>query len=684
MIVLCVCVCISSQANDKKEQLAKLIYHGNFEEAEKELKEYNKPELKKLKSILKKYNELIRKSKEKRKKRYQELIEEAKKKLKENDIEKALSALRKAKFYSAEEKKFKNLDLVKKITKLAEKKAKEYFEKHNWLKAGNLYAELSTIWDENKEYEDFVDICAKHIRYEAVYKKNSDWQDLIEDIRVEVVPEVSFHVGQFYVSKPDFEKMTLKGLDALKTMAELPKLSEVFPGFKNKKHREKFSAEIEKLIAQVKEQKLKTGKFDKKELWQAFFKLLIINQDTCNLPDEVVIKEFTDAALDALDPFTGVIWPAEVDDFAKHTTGKFSGVGIQITMENNKIKVITPIPGTPAYRAGIMPGDYIISINGKSAEGITLDQAVRKITGPKGTKVTLGILHPLADKPVEITLIRDTIVIHTVKGYKLDENNNWKYIIDPKDKIAYIRITNFTDTTVPDLKKALNQIKKQSARALILDLRFNPGGTLRSAVEVVDLFINRGLTIVSTKGRATRPWKCVAKTGQYLSVPIIVLVNAYSASASEIVSGALKDHKRALIVGERSFGKGSVQNIIGIVDDTCKLKITTAYYYLPSGKCIHKKDKKSKDWGVSPDVEIKLTPEEIKDVLEIQRESEVVRKLNNGNPTTKPTTQPTKKGGNKKVDIQLKAAETLLKARLLLGKPWNSVIEEKAIKPITD
>ena len=687
------------------EQLAKLIYTGKFSEAEKictsqPTSTRNGQQVSQQENIynwIDKYQKIIEQSQKIRQEIYREDIKKAKEYIEKGDIEKALTAARKARFYAKDEEAFIKLKWLCELTKKAKQKAQEYLKKHEWLKAGNIYAELAGIYKNDAQYDKLIEDCSKRVRFQSFYKPNGEWKEQLKGIRIEIM-EVGLYIEQFYVEKPDFHKMTIGGLQAIRIMTEIPKLAEVFAVFKNKKSVKQFIRQIDRLIEQVNQQYARTRKFSKKEFWQAFLKLVTINQDTIELPDAVIVREFFDAALSELDPFTNIIWPAEVDNFVKHTTGRFSGVGIQITMENNKLKVITPIPGTPAYKANIMPGDLIVSINGESTEGITIDQAVRKITGPAGTKVVLGILHPFADKPVNITLIRDTIVIHTVKGFKRKPDNRWQYIIDPESKIGYIRITSFTDSTVPELTDAIREIEKQSAKGLIIDLRFNPGGTLRSAVKTVDMFISRG-TIVSTRGRNVEPWVGRAHPRVITKMPIIVLINNYSASAAEIVSGALKDYHRALIIGERSFGKGSVQNVISLLNDTCRLKLTTAYYYLPNGKCIHKKSKRSKDWGVNPDVLVKLTPNELRYIVEIQRDNEIVKQVNgkvidsekiktqiNNKDThpsaTLPTTTQAKKPERKKgkdkekrppVDIQLQAAVTIMKARLALNLPWKII-----------
>ncbi len=669
--------------------LAGMIYTGKFEQAQKTITTQpgvlvNRP-TDSMQARLSNFNVLLDQREEVRQSTYDENITEARDYFDKGDIEKALTSVRKARFYAKDTKEFGEIDWIKELAQKSKVLANDYLKKHEWLKAGNIYAELATIYEDDKTYDQLTRDAAMRVKLEATYKEDGQWKDDLEEIKIDVVPEVSLQIYNYYVENPDFAKMVSRALNNLAMMREIPKLSEVFKPLGEPEKCGQFEQQIKKLEKQATTQS-QNKKFATREFWQAFLKLLVINDETCQLPRNVIIKEFLDASLAELDPFTNVIWPAELSDFDKHTTGRFSGVGIQISMENNKLKVVTPIPGSPAFQAGILPGDLIVTINGESTDGISIDQAVRKITGPKGTKVTLGIMHPWNDEIRQVPLIRDTIVIQTVKGCKLDKDNNWQFMIDPENKIAYIRVTSFTDTTPGELTDALKKLTQNGARGLILDLRFNPGGTLKAAVETVDLFIDEGV-MVSTRGRNVEPWQKSAspKNTRFRDLPIIVLVNGFSASAAEIVSGALRDYHRAWLIGERSFGKGSVQNVLPIVGDTCKLKITTAYYYLPSGKCIHRKPE-SKDWGVDPNLKVELTPTELRDVIELQRDAEIVTQVNGerapevpATTTTTSTTESNSESDSKKprkyppVDIQLDAALLVMQSRLSLGVPWDAV-----------
>ena len=371
-----------------------------------------------------------------------------------------------------------------------------------------------------------------------------------------------------------------------------------------------------------------------------------------------------------LDPYSQYMTPADVKELMVATEGQFGGLGIEITLDQNRVlKVTTPLEGTPASKAGVLPGDRIVEIDGKSTFRMTVLDAVKVLRGKPGTKVVITVLHEARRKREKITIVRDIIKIKSVRACML---------VDKEAKIGYIRMTNFQKTTRDELDRSVGQLRDQGMRALVLDLRRNPGGLLDSAVKVSDRFLKEG-TIVSTKGRIPQSVRTYEATeeGTYPDVPLAILVSGYSASASEIVAGAVQDTHRGILVGTRTFGKGSVQSILPL-DGGARLRLTTAKYYTPSGRCIHRDmDSKEDDpWGIRPDIEVKMTFEEEIALLkhwQKQRIEENTAHNGEAEPEEKPAPEPKPKveGEDEEkpfVDKALVRAVDALKAILVYRK----------------
>lgn len=298
--------------------------------------------------------------------------------------------------------------------------------------------------------------------------------------------------------------------------------------------------------------------------------------------EDVNPTELTDAALngirDILDPHTTVFTPKDYEGLKVSMEGKFGGVGITISLRDNVLTVISPLSGTPAFRLGIRAGDRIRKIDGKDTKGLSLDDAVSKLRGKIGTDVTVSIQREGVPDLMDFTITRAEIVVHAVPYYGMVSKD-----------IGYIKLATFSDKTTSDVENAIRGLKKQGMKKLILDVRYNPGGLLNQAIEISELFLKQGNVIVSTLGRTQRTESRARRDGMIgPEVPMAVLVNQGSASAAEIVSGALQDWDRALVVGKTSFGKGSVQTIFPLDNQGNALKLTTAFYYLPFGRCINK------------------------------------------------------------------------------------------------
>jgi carboxyl-terminal processing protease len=313
-------------------------------------------------------------------------------------------------------------------------------------------------------------------------------------------------------------------------------------------------------------------------------------------PDEKsLVESAINGMLTSLDPHSSYLNPEAAKDMRVQTKGEFGGLGIEVTMENELVKVITPIDDTPAARAGVLAGDLIAQIDGEEVRGMTLADAVEKMRGLVNTPIELTLIRQGADNPIKVKIVRDIIKVKAVK-FRSEED------------VGYLKITSFTEKTFDDLRAAIESIRKDvpddKLKGYVLDLRLNPGGLLDQAVSVSDAFLDRG-EIVSTRGRDPKDvTRFDSRPGDMLDgKPVIVLINGGSASASEIVAGALQDHKRATVVGTQSFGKGSVQTIIPLAENGA-LRLTTALYYTPAGKSIQGK-------GITPDIKIEqpLPPE---------------------------------------------------------------------------
>jgi carboxyl-terminal processing protease len=287
-----------------------------------------------------------------------------------------------------------------------------------------------------------------------------------------------------------------------------------------------------------------------------------------------------------LDPHTNFLPPDIFKDFETETSGEFGGIGIEISVQSGILTIISPIEDTPAWEAGIKPGDKVIAIDGHSTKGLSLVEASQFMKGRRGTKIVLTIVREGDDEPKDIPIVRGSVKIKSVKPTDLE------------DGFLYAKITSFIENTAKDLEKALAETQKKygKIKGLVIDLRRNPGGLLDQAVKVSDLFLKDGETIVSTIGRDPKNKETLtaSKRSKYDEFPVIILMNEFSASASEIVAGALQDNKRAIIMGEKSFGKGSVQSVIKLGDGS-GLKLTVARYYTPSGRSIQAE-------GITPDL----------------------------------------------------------------------------------
>ena len=379
--------------------------------------------------------------------------------------------------------------------------------------------------------------------------------------------------------------------------------------------------------------------------------------------DKTLLENAIRGMLSGLDPHSDYLDASSFEDLQNHTTGEFGGLGIEVGMENGFIKVITPIDDTPAARAGIQTGDLIIQIDNKPIKGLSLQEAVTLMRGPAGSKIVVTILRSGISAPFEVQLKRDVITVASVRGEILEAG------------YGYIRISQFQNRTGQDLKKELSKLKsgREPLNGLVLDLRNNPGGLLQASVQVVNEFINEGL-IVYTEGRLPNAYSrfMASATNPADSTPMVVLINGGSASASEIVAGALQDHRRAVIMGTRSFGKGSVQTVLPLSEESA-IKLTTARYFTPSGRSIQAQ-------GIEPDIIVERARIEALTTSGIEiTEADLAGHLGRGDGKESPSvSRKAEKGKREDLaadDNQLYEALNLLKGMYIMTKPKTALIE---------
>jgi carboxyl-terminal processing protease len=607
-----------------------------------------------------------------RHKQFDKAVGDVKVLLKNKKDDYALDYAARAYLLADDKKAFRNEKWIDDLVKETIELARQHEAKEQWLKALRLYSDLSSVDPATPEWKDKLKVSTRRIRLLAMYNPEefrkiqeqesndresidvfvksttqptskattkpipedrddtfkTDWHQSLKDIKMNMLWDALVDARMNYYREVSYRDLGLGGLNGLRVIATTKGLETAFPGLADQGKKAEFLARVDNWLEKVKNT---TASNEQRLVRDAITEIAHTNDDTIQLPEEVFTSEFADAAFSELDPFTSMIWPSDVEEFNKNTQGEFSGVGIQIQSDDDgSLKVVSPLEDSPGYKAGIKAGDIITRIDGKNAKGISLNQAVKHITGKPNTPVTLTVRsQDLSIK--DYTIIRQTIKVASVKGWLHRPGGGWDYYIDPANKIGYIRLTQFTKLSTDELERAVTEMQATGLKGLILDLRYNPGGLLGTATEICDKFLSEG-KIVSTKADRETPNLpkeefAKADADDVKDTPMVVLVNQYSASASEIVSGAMKDHHRALIVGERTFGKGSVQMLFPLSARSAYLKLTTHHYYLPLGKCIHREEN-STDWGVNPDVTVEMTPEQMRAAIDSRQDMDVLRDAN--------------------------------------------------------
>ena len=593
---------------------------------------------------------------------------------------------------------------TRKVLKEVEETITQYADDGNLLIAQTLAYYLRTFYEDTsrrdlyerwKKRHEQIAIDAMLLRYYAPVHHHKLWteqallrgddppdplQDKTKELWKERVDEITAFMVIHSLRKAESEHMDhismseliSGGLGAIRRLGAIPELAETFPNLSDEARREKWQAMID-----TEEEALPHSLqhvSGHKTLINVLERIFAANEDTLQLPKTVLLREFGDGAMSKLDRYSAIVWPNEKRQFDQSTEGNFVGVGIVIReSDSGEILVVNPIDGSPAYYGGVIPEDIITHVDASSTSGWTVNDAVDKITGKQGTSVTLTIKRETEEESLDLILTRDRIILRSVIGWNkksISESGEpiWDWYIDPHNHIGYIKLTGFSKSSYADIHTAIREMKEiGQPNGLILDLRYNPGGLLPTARQISNLFIQEGSIVSGENANGDMLFDMRAHENRaYLADwPLVVLINQGSASASEIVSGAVQAHGAGIVVGQRSWGKGSVQTVHNLGRDALALvKLTTQFYRLPSidgkpGRLVHKREGSS-DWGVVPDIEVRMSTEQILKSNELRRDSQMLI-LSSENEDLPDINDLLTKG----LDPQLETALLLLKANAL-------------------
>ena len=621
---------------DLLRQARQLLIQDEFDQARELLAgSLNLPEydLQRLDIWLDSYREFIAQRRFRREETAGNHVTEARSYLKEKKFEEALASTYLAAMASPELEALRGEDWLDELVQLCAARARKFSEEGQYGKAAVILSEISRIFEDDPLWKQRLKDAGQHAGMLGAYDHDSNWERRLEEAKISHFENAVHVVDEHFVKPVDYRKMLLGSLKGYRYFLTTKGLDKSFEGLAKKYVVISLVNFLDKKIELI----TSTPHVTAADLVQTYYQIVQKNRQTLKLPDPVLVDLLINQACQAIDDYTEMIWPEQQRWFIRSTTGSFSGIGVQIRSNQAKqLEVVTPLVGTPAFKAGLEAGDLIVAVDGKNTEGVSVDEAVRLITGKRGTMVTLTVRRPGRADVFDVPIVRDIIKIKSVLGYSRLPDHTWNYIVDTDAGIAYLRISNFMQNTVEELDRALEACRAQGAKALIVDLRFDPGGTLRSAEEVSDQFLKPGQLIVTTRGLSAKPYTAKARKPEACpGWPVIILTSDKSASASEIVAGALQDHKRAIVVGERTFGKGLVQRPfrLGVWSDSqVTIKVTTAYWYLPEGRNVQRSED-SETWGVEPDFAVGLTPDEFRSLRIRWVNADIIRNSNNGDET---------------------------------------------------
>ncbi|MCD6175303.1 MAG: S41 family peptidase [Planctomycetes bacterium] len=627
------------------------ICRGDFQQARQMLQQSpDEPAANQMNRLVDRHFQIAQQRDQKRQAAYQEQlaeIEKIKEKIADaetpdipdvNDLEDTMLAVIRAREYALEDQKAALLDdpFVQDVLEKMKVNADADEQEGKWLDAyAHCYSWLMAIFDGDEIYQDKTEELIELSSIELGMKDSTCGEtatERYEGIQAEMFLRALQLLSGNYVHEIDCQQMITKSLKRCRLLGEvLEKTQEFLAWSATKEQVAEWNIGLETFQPGDNQPSQNSEKAGPESLVRILENVLALNAITLKLPEGVVVAHFTEASLASLDPFTNLVWPWNVKDFEKSMTQQFSGIGVEISKRTGVLKVISLLPDTPAYKSGLDADDEIVAVNGEPTKEMTIYCAVSKITGPKGSKVVLTIRRPSTGETNDVTIRRDRIVVQPLRGWTRDASGDWNYWIDPANQIGYMRLTQFTENSGPDIDEVLRKLEKKGLKGLVLDLRFNSGGYLQASADVVDLFVTEGVIVKSNPRQGLATYEIAHRSGTHPDYPLVVLINGSSASASEIVAGALQDpqYRRATLVGHRSYGKGSVQIVNPyFTGGGSQLKYTIAYYHLPSNQRVKNRYEIEKegrtDWGIAPDVEVKMRSNEIKEMIDIQRHNDVL------------------------------------------------------------
>lgn len=515
----------------------------------------------------------------------------------------------------------------------AQQQAQLYTAAGNWQKAWSEGVKWLTTFEpknpdylKRKEQLEYADALEDMLKPDPCDGKS----DRYLQVRLDASQKAFQILAGYYVEPVDFGKTARAVLEECALLSRVVRIKpERFAYRADPNGFEKWDSGIGALQSDIENHQ---GSFDVNSMIGLLNTLIALNTESIKLSEGLVIALVTKAALRELDPYTEVVWPFNIDEFDKEMTGKFGGIGVRIRKDKDTLVIVSLVANTPAAKSDLQADDIIIAVDGELTKDMSTTCAVKKISGPIGTSVTLTIRREGQEKDKLVSVMRDKIVLPVIEGSQRADNGKtegrWDYFLDKDSRIGYLHLSQFTDRTIEQMQSALEQLEKEGLRGLIVDLRGNGGGILESAVGVSDLFLDDEGLILRTEGRGAKKsqWNAHPDNVKRL-YPLVFLMDDTSASASEIVAGVLgPSYDRATLVGGRSYGKGTVQEVVDLDQNGTRLKFTASYYHLANGEPVKNRFQLIRagreDWGIRPDIEVPLfnfEVEQISDVSQLRR-----------------------------------------------------------------